>query len=369
MFKKYLLLFKKLDPILLIITLFLVFFGLAAIYSSNAAQENPDFLNFKKQLIFCGFGLLFLLFFSFLDYRYLKSYGLIIYIVGLILLTLVLLFGKVIRGTRGWFFIFGQTFQPVEIAKIILLIVLSKYLAQWKAELYKLKNIILTFLFVGLMVLFVLFQPDFGSAIIFLLGYLFLLIILKIKKSYILLLIFIILVVTTITWFFILKDYQKDRIAVFFNPSSDPLGRGYNVKQSIIAVGSGQLFGRGLGLGPQSRLNFLPLQQTDFIFAVIAEELGFLGSILVLCFFIIFFMRVFKLIREARDDFAVILASSIAILFFIQTFVNIGMNIGILPVTGIPLPLVSYGGSSLIASMIAVGILESIYIRRKKMIF
>ena len=369
MFKKYLIFLKQFDWILFFITLILICLGLVAIYSTNAVQDPPDFLNFQKQLIFGGVGLFFLFLISFLNYSYLKIYSWIIYIFAIILLVTVLFLGVNIRGTHGWFSFFGQIYQPVELAKIILIIILCKLFSDWHGKLDNWFKIFISVLLTFLMILLVILQPDFGSALIFIGIYLGLLILLKVKRVYFILMIIALILIITITWIYILKDYQKERVLTFIYPSRDPLGRGYNVTQSIIAIGSGEIFGRGLGLGPQSRLNFLPLQQNDFIFAVIAEELGFFGSLLVIGLLTTFFYRIVRITRRARDDFGLLLAGGIGVLFFIQTFVNIGMNIGILPVTGIPLPLVSYGGSSLLTSLIAVGILESIYIRHKRLSF
>jgi len=369
MFNKYLIYLKQFDWILFFITLILICIGLVAVYSTSAVQENSDFLNFKKQIIFGVTGIFFIFLLSFLNYHYLKIYSIIIYVIGIALLLAVLFFGISIRGTRGWFIVFGQIYQPVELIKIILLIILCKLFSDWHGRLDNWSKVSISILLTGLMIFLVVLQPDFGSALILLGLYLGLLLFLKIKRIFLILIIFTLIITLTVTWLFILKDYQKDRVLTFLNPSRDPLGRGYNVSQSIIAIGSGQIFGRGLGLGPQSRLNFLPLQQTDFIFAVIAEQLGFFGSVLLLGLLATLFYRIVRIARLARDDFGLLLAGGIGVLFFVQSFVNIGMNLGILPVTGIPLPLVSYGGSSLLASLLAIGILESIYIRHRKITF
>jgi rod shape determining protein RodA len=184
-----------------------------------------------------------------------------------------------------------------------------------------------------------------------------------VKKSHLLIILLIISLLLVGAWFFAFKDYQKARIISFLNPSSDPLGRGYNILQSKIAVGAGGLFGRGLGFGSQSQLKFIPESQTDFIFAVIAEELGFVGIFLVLGIFGIFFWRAIKIAKKVRDDFASFLILGISVLFLIQIFINVGMNIGLVPVAGIGLPFLSYGGSSLVVNLAMVGIIESIAAR------
>jgi rod shape determining protein RodA len=346
--------------------IFLVLFGLMSIYSIETAVSNPDFLNFKKQLIFSAIGLIFLIFFSVFDYRYLKNYAVVLFIIGLLILAGVLIGGSTVRGTKGWILIFGaQGFQPVEVIKIILIATLGKYFSDWRAEIKNLKQLGITLGIGGLFIGLVVLQPDFGSAIILTIIFLGMLLIVKTKKQYLAAIFFLLCLVMVVSWFFVLHDFQKERILNFMDPARDPYGTGYNIKQSIIAVGSGNIFGRGLSLGSQSRLNFLPAQETDFIFAVIAEELGLVGITLLLVFFVIIFYRLIKIVRLARDDFGRFLISGIIIYFFAQTVLNIGMNIGILPIAGVPLPLVSYGGSSLIATLMAIGIAQSVHIRHK----
>ena len=246
-----------------------------------------------------------------------------------------------------------------------MVIVLSKLLVDWKGELYRRRYFIIYSAVASFLIILVLLQPDIGSALILVSIFLGMLFFAKVKRSYVIFIIILLIVVIAASWLFVLKDYQKERVLTFFDPSRDPWGSGYNITQSIIAVGSGNLFGRGLGLGPQSRLDFLPAQETDFIFAVIAEELGFVGSILIVAFFIFLLYRLIKIGKLARDDFGLFVASGIALYIFIQTFINIGMNIGLVPIAGVPLPLMSYGGSSLLTSLAAIGILQSIFIRHR----
>jgi rod shape determining protein RodA len=212
----------------------------------------------------------------------------------------------------------------------------------------------------------VLMQPDLGSALVYLVMWLGLLLFSGIKRVYSLILVVSGILVSWGAWAFALKDYQKNRIISFLNPAADPLGSGYNVIQSKIAVGSGGLFGRGLGHGSQSQLRFLPEQHTDFIFAVLTEELGFLGGFLLLFLFLILFVRMIKAGKFSRDEFGIILAIGAVIIFTFQIFTNVGMNIGILPVTGIPLPLVSYGGSALLIFLMLIGLIESVFVRGRK---
>lgn len=354
---------RQFDLILLACVALLVSISLATIYSLDLAKENPDFLNFKKQLIFVVLGVMLLLVFSFLDYRLLRNYSLPIYFLAFISLSLVLFIGAQIHGTKGWFYIFGFGIQPVELAKISLIIYLSGFFARHSRQSKRFSFIVITGFITLILVALVLLQPDLGSATILVLLWLGILLVSGIRRKHLILIISLFLIVFIFAWFFILKDYQKARINTFLNPSLDPRGTGYNVAQSIVAVGSGKIIGRGLESGSQSQLKFLPAAETDFIFAVIAEKLGLAGAGLVLAIWVVIFFRAYKLLRRVHDEFALFLIIGAMIYFFAQIFLNIGMNIGIAPVMGLPLPFLSAGGSSLLASLIIIGILESINIR------
>jgi rod shape determining protein RodA len=208
-------------------------------------------------------------------------------------------------------------------------------------------------------------QPDFGSALILFFVWLAMIIMAGFNKKYLAVILLIILVLGAFSWLFYFKPYQKERLLTFLNPSFEPLSQGYNVAQAIIAVGSGGLWGRGIGFGSQSQLKFLPESQNDFIFGVISEELGFLGVILVFLFFGIFFYRLLVNIKKINNDFGIFFILGVMSLIFIEMFINIGMNIGVLPVIGISLPFLSYGGSAMLANLIMVGIVENIIIKSK----
>jgi rod shape determining protein RodA len=365
MFKKYFYFLRKSDWILWLATFFLTAFGLAAIYSIEASAEQPTFSNFQKQLIFFGLGLVFMIFFMMFDYRYLKTYSVVIFVIGLALLLFVLVLGTTVRGTRGWLYFFGvQGFQPVELIKIVMIIIVSNLLSRWRAEIVRLRHLLIVCGCALALLALVLLQPDFGSAIVLGLIFFGMLFLAKVRKSFLISLVIILIAVVILSWIFVLKEYQKERVLTFLDPNRDPYGSGYNIKQSIIAVGSGSLFGRGLSLGSQSRLHFLPAQETDFIFAVIAEELGFIGAALVLSFCLILAYRLLLIVSKANEDFGLFVVYGIIIYFVAQGAMNIAMNLGILPVAGIPLPFVSYGGSSLVASYIAIGIAQGIRIRQ-----
>ncbi|MFA5188022.1 MAG: rod shape-determining protein RodA [Patescibacteria group bacterium] len=358
--------FQKFDWLLLITICLLTILGLVIIYSvATGSGTDQSLINFKKQVAFFILGI-FLLFFAaiFFDYRILIKYNFLIYGLGVVLLLAVLIFGRTIRGTTGWFNLGIFAFQPVEFVKIFMIIYLSKYLSDKAKYISQFKYLVLSSLGVILVMVLIALQPDFGSALIIFCLWLVLILLTGIKKSHLLILIGLFLISSVVLWFFVFQGYQKERIKVFIDPSLDPLGRGYNVSQAIIAVGSGQLWGKGLAFGSQSQLKFLPESQTDFIFAVLAEELGLAGVILFLGLLAFLFLRLIKIAKNCRDNFAMYIIVSIISLFFIQTIVNVGGNLGILPLTGITLPFMSYGGSSLIANLLLIGLAESIVVRQ-----
>jgi len=361
MLKKFFYSLKYYDWWLISFVLVLVIFGIIIIYTVGINSDPTDLSRFYKQAIFALAGIIIMFFVSFFDYRILNNYAYILYGLGVILLVAVLFLGTNIRGTTGWFALGPISFQPVELAKIFLLIFLARFFSTRGFAMDKVKNIVLSALFTGIFVVLVILQPDLGSALIFLVLWISFLLLSRVKKSHLAILFLILIILALSSWFLILKDYQKDRIITFINPSADSLKSGYNVIQSVIAIGSGNFFGRGLGLGPQSQLNFLPEQEADFIFAVIAEELGFIGAFLIITLFGFIFYRLWRIIKGAQDDFTLYLANGILVIIFTQAIINIGMNLGLMPVTGLPLPFVSAGGSSLIVNLTLVGILESIY--------
>ncbi|MEA2064996.1 MAG: rod shape-determining protein RodA [Patescibacteria group bacterium] len=350
---------RNLDLWLLIIILILIGFSLITIYSLDLSQKT-DFFYFKKQLIFSVIGIVCFFAFALIDYKILKTYSYAIYLFALTLLILVLFFGKVVHGTRGWFAFYGISAQPVEFAKIAIIITLARFLSMRAYEIKKFLNIFLSAILLSPTILLTLLQPDLGSAIILLILWIGMLFIGGMEKKHLFLLSTSLILCFCLAWFFSFKDYQKDRILTFLNPSLDPLASGYNVIQSTIAVGSGKLFGRGISSGSQSQLQFLPEAHTDFIFSSLAEGLGLIGAGLLLFLFVILFYKIIKKLKGVSNDFGIFLVSGILIYFISQIFLNIAMNIGIAPVMGIPLPLISYGGSSLIVSFIMLGIIANV---------
>lgn len=355
---------KLIDWFLYILPMIFVVLGLAIIYSLT---YYSNIKTFYSQLTFAAVGTILMIVFTFLDYRQLKAASKVLYFVGIGLLVLVLVVGKHTFGASRWIDLGFFDFQPSELFKLILIIFLSSYLSDKIGKL-KLKHIlfalICTFVPVGL----VMMQPDLGTAIIFMLIFVVLLFSCKLSTKQIIAFIILISVAIPTGWYF-LKDYQRERLVVFLNPSHDPYGAGYNITQSLITVGSGGLWGKGFGHGPQSQLNFLPVAHTDFVFAGTAEAIGFAGSTVLLVLIMVFLLKVIGLTKVSKDNFGSLVAIGIATMIFFQALINIGMNIGLMPVTGIPLPFISYGGSSLVVMLMAVGILQSIHFRHKKITF
>lgn len=365
MFNKIKIYSKNFDWILFSAVILLSTLGLVELYSIALGQEAINLLNFKKQIVFVLIGTILLFIFSFLDYHSLKNSSYYFYILGILLLVVVLIFGQSIRGTKGWFYIFGLGIQPVEFVQIALILFLSKFFSSTSTKYKSLKQLILSGFFILVPIILVLMQPDFGTALLTSSVWFIMLFIVGFNKKYFLIIATIILIVAASAWPLWLKDYQKERIITFINPSVDSLDKGYNATQAMIAVGSGGLTGKGLGFGSQSQLKFLPEAQNDFIFAVISEELGFLGASLTIFLFFVIFFRCIVNIKKVKDDFGIFFILLTMGLIFIAMFINIGMNIGIVPIVGISLPFVSYGGSALLSAYIMVGIMQSIIIRSK----
>lgn len=353
--------FKKLDWILIISILLLVGIGIISLYSSSLGRG--DFLNFKKQIIFFLIGLFLMFILSFFDWRAIREnpyFILIIYLICIGFLAGLFFFAPEIRGTKGWYKIGPLSFDPIELTKIVLIILLAKYFSMRHIEMYRLKHILISGFYVLLPAVLIFWQPNFGSAIILIFLWVGTLIISGIKLRHFLILVLVGLLVVILSWFYLLKDYQKERIISFLVPEIEPLGISWNQTQSKIAIGSGGIFGQGLAKGSQTQHGFLPEPQTDFIFAAISEEFGLIGISVLLFLFIVLIWRVMKIAISAQSNFPRLFASGFVIVLISQIFIHIGMNLGISPVIGIALPLVSYGGSNLIFVCIGIGILQSI---------
>lgn len=337
----------KIDLWLVIPSICLSLMGLLILRSTTPALIS-------NQVIFLIISVIVFWFVTSLDFRLIYTFYLPLYFLSIVLLVLPYLIGPSGRGTYRWIEFQFTRLQPSELVKPILLIVYS-YLAQSAFRVRYFWLIILGILPITLIFL----QPDLGSSLVLLVGWLTCFAaFLSPKKVLLIVLSFLILILPV--YKFALRDYQKQRLYTYLNPYSDPLGQGYHVIQSLIAVGSGGIFGRGLGQGTQSQLRFLPEHHTDFVFASLAEELGFTGSVVVILLILLLIWRIYYVSQNTSDPTATLFCLSSASLLTFQSFVNIGMNIGLVPVTGITLPFLSYGGSSILSVSITLGIINSI---------
>lgn len=350
---------KQVDWFLILPVIVLTTIGLAAIYSVDISQ-GIRLIYFPTQMIALFLGLIVLLITTLIHKTRYESMAKIVYLVGLVLLIAVLFLGVSIRGTTGWFRLAGFSFQPAEFAKVAIILLLAWWIQKQGRRFDGWTFVLSTVFAMGFYVGLIMLQPDLGSASVVASIWFGLLIASGIKKRYVIGFISLGILAAVCGWLFLFQDYQKERVLTFLQPERDPLGSGYNVSQSLIAIGSGKLFGRGLGFGSQSQLHFLPEAQTDFVIAVIGEELGFLGILLVLVLFSILLWRLLHISKHCRDDFSTYTVIGIAVLFFTQLSVNIGGATGLLPVTGVTLPFVSYGGSSLLINYLLIGIAGSI---------
>lgn len=340
--------FFNIDWRLLTPVIILVILSLTVLFSLDISL-------FKSQLLFFIIGILAFLFFSQTNYKTIKHYALPIYVISIILLIVVLIIGVETRGSVRWLTFFGFRVQFSEILKPFLAISLSAYLSSKNN--YSFKTLFLATCFLMPVVFLVFLQPDLGNTLIYFMATVMVFIVFGFSFKFFFSGLVLLSIFSPILWGF-LHDYQKQRILTFLNPN-DPLGLSYNAIQSVITVGSGMLFGRGLGLGTQSGLRFLPERHTDFIFATLSEELGMIGSILLTMTFTFLLYKIFTIFREQEELFCKTFSAIVFSLIFLQFFVNIGMNIGILPIVGITLPFVSYGGSSLLSNFIFLGILSA----------
>lgn len=354
-------LFFKFDWILISVTLLILGVGLLALYSLSSAG-GVDY--FFKQSIFTVLGLVLMLFASTLDYRHIAKYSTALYFITLIVLVAVLLFGTTVRGTAGWLSFGAFQVQPVEIAKLTLIIFLASFITKKKSELGEWTRVIASLILSVALILLVLKQPDLGSSLVLAAIWIGMILASGLRFKHLFVLFVLGMSLIAGSWF-TLADYQKDRIDTFIHPEADPQGSGYNVLQAIVAVGSGGIAGKGVGHGSQSQLNFLPEKHTDFIFAVISEELGLVGALFVILLYAVLLYRIKRIGDTASDNFGYLMAVGVLIMLFSQIAINVGMNVGLLPVTGLPAPLLSYGGSSLLSVCLSIGLLLSVYQRKK----
>ncbi len=295
---------------------------------------------------------------SFVDWRFLRQSKVLVVLYGIMLFLLALLFlGSAIKGARSWFLLPGFSLQPADFVKLLLVVMLAKYFSRRHVEIANVKHIIISGMYAFIPFVLIFFQPDFGSAIILFCIWLGMVMVSGISKKHLILVAASGAVALSLLWFFVFDTYQKERILTFIDPLRDIRGAGYNAFQSQVAVGSGRVMGKGVGFGTQSRLAFLPEYETDFIFAAFAEEWGFVGVSLLYLLFLVVVVRIAQSAYHGATNFETLFGLGLAIYFMSHMFINIGMNIGILPVTGITLPFLSYGGSHLLAEFLGIGML------------
>lgn len=353
---------KKFDWIILGAIIALVFLGVISIYSSSLITQ--DFTDLYKQLGFLGVSIILMVIVSFFDYRKLRENSTLIMLFYIISIGLLIgvLFMPTIRDTASWYRIGPFNFDPIEPSKIALILLLAKFFSRRHREIYNFKNIIFSFIYVVIPCFLVFLQPNFGPLVIFLCIWFGILLVSGIRKKHIFVLILSFILFFAFSFTFLMKDYQKERILNFISIENDALGGDWNKNQAQIAIGSGGLLGKGLGNGSQAQYGFLPEPKTDFIFSAIAEEAGFVGMIILTSLYILFFYRILKVSINSRSNFARLFLAGWSISIFAQMFTNAGMNLGLLPVVGLALPFVSYGGSNLLFNFICLGIMQNIKI-------
>lgn len=373
-------LWKNADFVLLAVVYAIIIYGLVTIASATHVTQgggNNPYMYVERQAIWAVISTIAVLVMMTIHYEDLLRMSKYIYGLNLLLLLLVEIAGKVGGGAQSWLGFGSVAIQPSEFAKIFIIITLSNLLASKQGKLESFRDLVPVAIHVGIPMLLILVQPDLGTALVFIaitLGMLYA----AGTRPLLLVIIIIIGLVLAIggVWAHVqgyihlpLKDYQLKRLIIFTNPDLDPAGAGYHVRQSLIAIGSGGLWGKGLFQGTQNQLNFLPEQHTDFIFSVVGEELGFVGAAGLLTLLMILVFRGLRIAAQARDIYGVTMAAGIVSMYLFHILENVGMTISIMPITGIPLPFFSYGGSNLLANMLGVGILQSIYMRRQKILF
>lgn len=340
--------------------------GLANLYSALGVWGEEGLRHlFWLQVLWVSLGICLLLLMVMMDYRFWDRLGKFFYLFSIILLAAVLLFGRDISGHRSWIGIGSFTIQPSELAKLGLVFLLAKFFSDnpspWG---FSLRGLIKPIFFTAVPFGLILLQKDLGSSLFFPLIFITMALIAKVKRSTLLILLLLVSGGGTLAYQYGLKPYQKERLKVFLNPESDPKRSGYHLIQSKIAVGSGRILGKGYLKGKINKLRYLPDKHTDFIFPVLAEEWGFFGSLALLFLFAVLFLQGIQIARKAREGFGLFLAVGIVAIFFWHLVINIGGVLGMIPLTGVPLPFLSYGGSSTLLFMMGMGLLFNIHVRR-----
>lgn len=360
-------LFKKLDLNFILVIFALNVIGLINLYSATHGPNSDDVANlFIQQIVWLAVGWAVFFICTFIDYIIVTKIAIIVYVLNLGAILYVTFFGKVALGAQRWIDLGFFRYQPSETMKLALIMILAKILARKSSfgSGMGLRDLALPMLALLLPFGLVVEQPDLGTALTLAVIGGSMMIFVKLRKSIIITGLAAIAIAIPLAWNFVLHDYQKHRVYTFISPASDPRGRGYNSIQSKIAVGSGQFFGKGFRKGTQSQLEFLPERHTDFIYSVLSEEHGFVGSVLTMGLFCTLFLLGLRIAQSARDKFGALLVVGALCYLFWHMFINMGMVIGLLPIVGVPLPLLSYGGSSMLTTMAGLGLVSSVAYRR-----
>lgn len=362
--------FKRFDYILLLTVILLVVFGLIVISSATSNSKVGSFPYLKQQGVAFGLGIIAIIVLALLDYDWWGKLYLVIYVFCNLLLIAVLLFGfgEQQWGARSWISIAGFNFQPSELVKIGIIISMAKIIDKNKDRINELFTLFKILVFGAIPIGLIALQPDYGTAFVFVFFISIMLFIAGLDMKYILYSA-VAAIAALPLFYFTLEDYQKNRILNFFNQERDVLGSGYQVDQSITAIGSGQVVGRGLYNGLQAQFGYIPESQTDFIFAVIGEELGFVGGAALIFLYFIMIIRLIRIAKKTEDLFGSLIVVGVVAMFIFHIFENIGMTMGLTPVTGIPLPFLSYGGTFLLVNMIAIGLALSVGVRKEGLSF
>lgn len=353
---------RQIDWVLFFCMLALTGLGVLMIYSATFQTVRADI--YVRQLEWCAIATVAFFILLRVDYHFLADYSPVFYFVSLLMLVAVLFFGKRISGAKSWFSLGYFNFQPSEIAKIATILFLARYLSEETRSQLSFKDLLMACLIMGIPMFLIILQPDMGTTITFIPPLLMLLFLAGLKFRWILAAAISGTASLPMLWLF-LKPYQKNRILTFLNPGLDPLGSGYQIIQSKIAVGSGGIMGKGLfAKDTQAYLDFIPEKQTDFIFSILGEAFGFVGVLITLGLYFILIYRILNAARQARDRLGTYIVMGILAVFFFHVLVNISMIIGMMPITGLPLPLMSYGGSSLLTTFLGFAIIMNVRMRR-----
>ena len=362
---------RDFDPVLLAAALGLVALGTMLIYSGSLNHwGEPTAFDFSHPVVrqgtFAAAGLVLALMFARADYRALGVLTVGLYIASVAALLFVLLFGDATYGSRRWIEIGGTPVQPSEIAKLVVIIALAKYLSDREESIRTWRVLLTSLLIAAIPAALVFAEPDLGSAVVFAAIWLGMVIVAGARWSQIFALLGSALVAVPFAFIGLVTDYQRERVALWLDPERDPQGAGFNILQGRISIGSGGFWGKGLTEGSQTQLDYLRTETTDYVFSVLGEELGFFGAMLLFALFVVLIWRGLRAAELSKDMFGRLIATGLVIYILLQAFINVAVNVGLLPVTGIPLPFVSQGGSSLITLFIGLGILESILLRHRR---